>query len=179
MHDQFMMKLSSKASFNSSLHLHSHCYSYTLPQVQAVRSSLTAKDSGYCHNSHELPIKSTKHPTARTTFLQDLCHCVTTLVKCLQWLCTDSGMKFQLPMMTFWLLRMSILPVTLVSQFPSLFPDRSTPILISTVLLFTPCSPWLPGKQIQPPTHVFPYPVYAFDLSCVSNNQNLSQGPEH
>ena len=165
--------------FNSSLHVHSHCYSYTLPQVQTVHSSLTAMDFGYCQSLHEPPTKSTKHPTARTTFLKDLCHCITTLVKCLQWLCTDHGMKFRLLMMTFWLLRMSTLPVTLASQFPPLFPDRSMPILISTVLLFIPRSPSLPGKQIQPPTHIFPYLVYAFDLSCVSNNQNLSQGPEY
>lgn len=113
-------------------------------------------------------------PQPEQTFLKDQCHHVTTLVKRLQWLCTDYGMKFKLLIVTFWLLRMSILPLTLTNQFPSLSPKHSMPILISIVLLLIPYSPSLPGKQTQPPTHIFPYIIYAFDLSCVSNNQNLS-----
>lgn len=162
-----LLQLPSKNSLHSSLHRHSHCY--TLPQVQTIHSSLSAKDYGYCHSFHELPTKPTKHSTARTTFLEDWCHQVSTLVKCLQWLCTHYGIKSKLLILIFWLLRMSILPLTLISQFPSLSPKHSMPILISTVLSLMPYSPSLPGKQIQPPTHMLPYLVYAFDFSYVSN----------
>lgn len=171
MFDQFMIQLSSKVSLDSSLHLHSHCY--TLTQDQTIHSSLNAKNFGYSHNFHELP-------TARTTFLKHWCHQVTTFVKCLQLLCTDYGMKFKLLILTIWLLRMSILPLTLIRQFLSLFPKHSMFIFIPAVLLFTivPYTLSLSGKQIQPATHSFPYIAYALDLSCISNNQNLSQGPE-